>query len=74
MTGFANPLSTLAPRMPSQQCVHRIRRSFKTTFTTIPERPDRRSLFHLLTGFHHHRRRRPPKKAFAQSRNSIQYP
>ena len=26
-------LPALAPRMPSQQCVHRIRRSFKTTFT-----------------------------------------
>jgi hypothetical protein len=39
MTGFPSPLSKLAPRTPQQKCVHRMRRSSKTTFSAIGNSP-----------------------------------
>jgi hypothetical protein len=74
MTGFLNPLSTLAPRTPQQQCVPSMQNSFKTTVNGIPERLDRRWLMQLLTAFPHHRRKKRPTKSLTELPISIQYP
>jgi hypothetical protein len=74
MTGFVNPLATLASRTPSRQCAHSIRRSFKTTFTTIPEEPERRSPSHRMTARHHQQRRKRLPKYINELPKAIQYP
>jgi hypothetical protein len=74
VTATANPRCRLAPRMPSQRCVHTILQPSKISFTGIPKRLDRKPLMLPITSPHHHRRQCSVTGSPTRTANDIQSP
>ena len=74
MTAVANPRCRLALCTSVLECATTIHNCFITAFIRIPEAPDCRSRFYLLTGFRDNQRKSRRTKPLTELLNAIQYP